>query len=702
MMSSRTLSIALPALLLGSLAALGGACATAQGFDDANSDGGTSFVDGDTPQGEGGTGSDGTAPGRDGAATGNDGSTTGNDGAAGNDGAVGNDAASASDGAQAACTPGANRCSVGNSVEVCNSSGTAWLYSATCTVGCSNGLCTGACAPGAKRCNGSVVEACNATGTAYTLVETCSTFCDNAQCALASLDIALNRDMDGEILVAGAVIVRSGATLNSPTGNLTIRAKSITIENGGSIAAAPTGQTAVGGGVQGRWNGGSYYLGGGGGSYGSAGPNGNWSSPGAIYGSDRDSHVDQGAKGGDGTTPSATNGEYGGKGGGVLRLIADTISIAGQVTANGANGGPDTSCYGGGGGGSGGGILVAANTLTITGSVSAVGGVGGAKSSCSNSLPGGNGGDGRVKILNGATKSVTGALSGHLTQGLLPPLGLTSTSHPATDKIYNDDFPSLLLSWSKSFGSAQGYYVLVDQNPINVPTPASGQFISTDFASFPATALPAGKNYFHIVPVDATSNIGTVESTFSIQINTTAPAMSSTSHPNQAAWVDNANAFLAWTFPQGDANVPGAYYVFDQYGATVPTAAATFLPVGQKQLLRSGIAPGVWVLHVVSVDARGYLTKAAGHYRMNIGADPGSGGVVGQVVDGASQPVSGASVTVNRGLYTQTTNSTGNFNFGQVPAGSWEVTVTKQGHAPAVKPVTVVAGSATTANVTLP
>ena len=43
------------------------------------------------------------------------------------------------------CTPGTYRCGAGLSVEICNATGTAWLYSATCTVGCMSGLCTGAC-----------------------------------------------------------------------------------------------------------------------------------------------------------------------------------------------------------------------------------------------------------------------------------------------------------------------------------------------------------------------------------------------------------------------------------------------------------------------------------------------------------------------------------------------------------------------------
>jgi hypothetical protein len=505
--------------------------------------------------------------------------------------------------------------------------------------------------------------------------------------------------LDGVVYVKGAVDVHSGATLSSPTGNLTIYADSITVENGGSIAVAPTGATATGAGGNGYWDGYENYIGGGGGGYATAGSGG--SAPGPAWGSTTDSSVGPGSAGGNGVEPSATNGEYGGAGGGVLRLFASTITIAGQVTANGAVGQADLSCYGGGGGGSGGGLLVAGDSITITGSVSAVGGTGGKASTCYNSSTGGNGGNGRVKVLWGSTHSVTGTLSGTVTQGLMPPIPVTSSSHPDPTLTYNDDYPSLLLSWTRPFPSLQGYYVLVNTQASSPPTPNSGQFLATDFTSFPPSALVAGDNYFHIVPTDAMSNVGTVESVFHVRINSTPPALGSQSHPDQTAWSTNVNPYFAWTFPQGNSNVTGIYYVFDHDGLTVPTTSSTFLPASQMQLLISNVAAGVWVFHAVSVDQAGYLTNAAGNYRVNIGVDPGSGGVLGQVVDSTSQPVSGANVSINDGLYTQSTTSTGSYNFTAVPAGSWTVSATSNGKT-ASATVTVTSGSAATANLTLP
>lgn len=80
--------------------------------------------------------------------------------------------------------------------------------------------------------------------------------------------------------------------------------------------------------------------------------------------------------------------------------------------------------------------------------------------------------------------------------------------------------------------------------------------------------------------------------------------------------------------------------------------------------------------HVVSVDQEGHRTKAAGHYRVSVGPNPGSGDVAGHVVDATSRPLVGASVTLNRGLYTATTNASGNFSFAGIPAGAWETAVT--------------------------
>lgn len=590
------------------------------------------------------------------------------------------------------CVPGAYRCN-GTNVETCNATGTAWLHVSSCTVGCSAGLCTGACTPGATRCNAGGVETCDSTGTSWTLTETCTTFCEAGVCALDGLEIAADQTLEGEILVDGPVVVRSGATLTSATGSLTIRASSITVEADASISVAPTGESPQGAGFTGN----SSVPGGTGGGYGTYGAGNTSSRRGPQWGSDVDADVQPGSPGGRGYSSSTTAGSAGGKGGGVLRLIADTITIHGQLTANGQAGSDGTHA---GGGGSGGGILIAGDVVRIGGAVSAVGGSGGRGPY---SYHGYDGGDGRVKILYGAELDTTGAsISGALTQGLLPPLVIRSSTHPNPDRIYNDGFELVALSWERPFAPLSGYYWRVGRN-IAVPTPANATFVASELVAFPRSLLVEGDNLFQLVSVDPTITVGGVESWFRIRYNTTPPALSSSSHPATDSWSTNRDIFVSWTLPHADENYRGIYYLFDQYGDTIPDETANFVPITQKQVLLSGTANGVWAFHIVSVDSHGYLTRTASHYRFRIGPDPGSGTVFGQVVDATtSDPIGGATVSINRDLFpSQQTTSGGSFNFQNIPAGTYELRITHPDYQTAVRTVTVTADGTTASNVSL-
>lgn len=641
---------------------------------------------------DGGTGGSGGIDGGAGSGGSSTGGTGGSGGVGGSSGG--------------ACSPGAQRCTASNGVEICNASGTAWLYLQTCAISCSAGLCTGACTPDAKRCNGGNVEQCDSAGSTWNVVDTCNTYCDatTAQCALPGLDVTSNTDLDGVVVVKGPVVVHSGATLHSPSGSLTIIADSITVESGASIVVAPTGSMPDGRGQDGRYDVAlNLSYGGGGGGHASVGGYGGFAVPGGkAYGLDMDFVVFPGARGGNGASMMKTgNGAAGGMGGGVLRLIAPVVNVAGQITANGANGG-STAAHrtGGGGGGSGGGVLLAADDLTFSGAISVVGGAAGIASGGS-SDSGGAGADGRVKLLYGAKHNLIGSVTGKETEGLLPPLTITSDTHPDSTLVYNDDFAKFELAWDKPFPGVLGYYVQTDTANATVPTPAGGTFLSGEDYTVDRSALVQGDNFFHIVPVDATSTVGTVQGWFKLQLNTKAPTITSSSHPDQTAWSTNNTVFYSWTLPVADKNLVGIHYVSDHFANTVPTKSDTFVGVSQKQKILSNLADGVWFFHVVSEDTHGYLTRVAAHYQVRIGADPGAGTILGQVVDSQSQPVNGASITVNRGLFATASNSTGNYNMQNVIAGTWEVTASKVPYAPVVKNVTVTDQNSTTVNFTL-
>ena len=120
-----------------------------------------------------------------------------------------------------------------------------------------------------------------------------------------------------------------------------------------------------------------------GGSYGGGGAAGGGTppSPNPVYGDFRNPNEP-----GSGGAGILSAGRIGGNGGGLVRIVAGTINLNGQVLANGGN--FSTNCCEGGG--SGGGIRIDVGTLSGTGGISAKGGNG------SNS--GGGGGGGRIAI----------------------------------------------------------------------------------------------------------------------------------------------------------------------------------------------------------------------------------------------------------------------------------------------------------------
>ena len=121
-----------------------------------------------------------------------------------------------------------------------------------------------------------------------------------------------------------------------------------------------------------------------GGSYGGLGAP-LWGTPCVVYGDFRNPNE-----------PGSGSGTYrgGGAGGGLVRLTANVLDLAGSINVNGADH-PNT----GGGGGSGGGVYLNAGTLRGTGAITANGGRRG-----SDSGSGGGGGGGRIAIHYGTVE----------------------------------------------------------------------------------------------------------------------------------------------------------------------------------------------------------------------------------------------------------------------------------------------------------
>jgi cysteine-rich repeat protein len=576
-----------------------------------------------------------------------------------------------------ACAPYSFRCNPSGDVETCNNAGTAWLVVENCATGCAGGVCTDAtCTPGATRCHGNAVEVCDGGGTSWSAPTACPTYCAAGQCALQALDVTTNSNYTGTVIVAGDFSVGGNSTLTAEDGDLTIIAENIHIAQGAAIAVAPTGTNEKGQSCT------VYYYGyGKPANYGQQ-PTG-YMQP--AYGSEDDADVEPGSIGARGQGYYACNGTtypVSAHGGGVIRLIArKNVTIAGQILAAGQNGSP----YGG----SGGGVQIAGETISITGSISTAGG--------------NSSGVGRVRLLYGTSLTNTGTIIGTVTEGRRPPLELTSPTHPNSALYYNDAFAKLTVAHERPFATAQGYLHTIDTSEFAPPQPAEGVFAGIETFDIDAAKLEAGDNWVHVASLDASSALGAVESRFQVRINDQAPSAESTSHTSPTTWYMNANPYFAWTNP-GDienASFPKVRYVLDHFGDTVPTKTDTALPITQKQLLVSNLANGIWVFHVLTEDTVGNLTKQAAHVVVRIGPDPGTGTVFGSVFNAQNQPVSGAKVRVNRGLFTATTNSSGSYTINGVAAGAWEISVQAPTGTAAPQQLTVNKDGQASANFTL-
>lgn len=588
----------------------------------------------------------------------------------------------------ASCTAGTVRCNSSN-VEVCNASGSAWLYKETCNLGCNLGLCTDPCSAGGRRCNGPNVETCTDGGVAWAALPlpdagspSCANGCYHGDCMEADLIIdGITKTMDGDFSYQNSVVIKNGGQLKvGLSGQLQIHAKTISVMDSASQVNANGVGDKPGSGVQistyshchdsyiccnGAYD--AYTtvtcIAGTTSQCSNGNPCAGTSTPFTLRTDDLSAD--------EGIQYNATS-----PGGGLVKFVAEAIDIKGQITSNGTS--PGT----------GGTILLAADTVTGNGALQATGGT-----------------NGYIKIVRGATDSYSGSSSGTVVRSVMPPLDVVSGSHSDPARWYNDGLGDLFLAWTKPFPTVNGYYYLVSETVDTLPSQAAnnGTFLQAESLKLLAPTLSQGTSYFHIVSVDSTFNVGTVKNTFLFNINTTPPTVSSASHPSQRTWYQNSALFFSWTNPQADSNFTGYYYAFDKFADTVPTVSQTTLTTN-KQVLLSNTPDGIWVFHLVNRDSRGAITKVARHFVTYVGVEPAKENISGSVFDASNNnaPLSGVTITVNRGLFNQTSTSAGTYTFGgALYVGQWELTASKTGYLPQTKMVSLVAGTPLNENFTL-
>ncbi len=282
-------------------------------------------------------------------------------------------------------------------------------------------------------------------------------------------------------------------------------------------------------------------------------------------------------------------------------------------------------------------------------------------------------------LLYGSAITNEGTFSG--TESVMPPEALTSPTHPEGFQ-WNMSEDDVSIAWDKPFASAKGYYWNVNDG--EVPTPSNGEFSSVENVTIPLDVFRAGVNRVQVVSVNADSTVGTVPVEFVIDFNVTAPVLSSSSHPDSTQWSSTDDVFIEWAdAPSVDANsVTGYWYAWDHRGDTQPDETnGTFR--NDEKILMNDQADGLWMFHIVSIDRLGRTSPEPSRYEVRVGASPGLGNVAGTVTDANGDPVRGATVLLNGGVYLAHTVASGDYTFrGQIPAAAfdWEIEVRAPGY----------------------
>ncbi len=94
--------------------------------------------------------------------------------------------------------------------------------------------------------------------------------------------------------------------------------------------------------------------------------------------------------------------------------------------------------------------------------------------------------------------------------------------------------------------------------------------------------------------------------------------ISSSTHPDQAAWYTNGQPQFNWTIPVDVNGISGYYYIIDQNPSTVPTASTGTFTATNGTQPTTALADGTWYLHVVPVDNANNVATTAAHYQVSV------------------------------------------------------------------------------------
>jgi PKD repeat protein len=189
---------------------------------------------------------------------------------------------------------------------------------------------------------------------------------------------------------------------------------------------------------------------------------------------------------------------------------------------------------------------------------------------------------------------------------------ISSSTHPNENNWYNNNDPSFTWTTPSDTSGIAGYSYTLDHS--SSTTPDTSVDTTGNSASYSNKA--DGTWYFHVRAKDNAGNWGSADH-YRVKIDTAnppAPAISSSTHPNENNWYANNDPSFTWTTPSDPSGIAGYSYTLDHSSSTTPDTSVD--TIGNSKSY-SNKADGTWYFHVQAKDSAGNW-GSADHYRVKI------------------------------------------------------------------------------------
>ena len=204
------------------------------------------------------------------------------------------------------------------------------------------------------------------------------------------------------------------------------------------------------------------------------------------------------------------------------------------------------------------------------------------------------------------------------TKALAP--ALSSTTHPQQEQWYPVNQVEILIQPPSDLSGVEGYYYLLDREPLTLPQPDSALYTLKPQLLF--KELADGIWYVHARTKDLAGNLSPQAAHYKICLDTLAspPKVASSTHGETARWYRNRRVEIQWEDPFDHSGIEGYYYNIDRKADTVPNDQNSLFTT-QRFVSFEVTDDGLWYFHITTKDKAGNVDWKAVHYPVHVDSE---------------------------------------------------------------------------------